>query len=395
MKRFSFIIVAAGLGERMGGSPKQFRRLGGKPLWQWSFFTAWELFMKKAIHEIVIVVPPFAVEQIRKEVAVLSGSSQNCTVTAGGQSRTESVRNGLKGAGCEYVLVHDAARPFLSVNLCHRIIEAMDSECGVIPVLPITDALKKVETIQNQEAILSLSRENLYITQTPQAFPRCGLLTVLKGEDDSYRDEAEAWLKFKGSLKKVEGDSFNMKITYPQDFQMAEMLMRNKKEYRTGQGFDIHPLTPSRILVLGGVTIDSPLGLEGHSDGDVITHAVMDALLGAAGLPDIGILFPASEPSYKDAYSFDLLKEVASLLQRDRWNIEWVDVTLQAQVPPLASYIDVIVEKLKSGLCHCGDKKLIVHLKVKSGELIGPVGNAQCMICTATATLSRNGRFNE
>ena len=117
--------------------------------------------------------------------------------------------------------------------------------------------------------------------------------------------------------------------------------------------------------------------------------------MGAAGLPDIGILFPASEPSYKDAYSFDLLKEVATLLQRDRWNIEWVDVTLQAQVPPLASYIDVIVEKLQSGLCHCGDKKLIVHLKVKSGELIGPVGNAQCMICTATATLSRNGRFNE
>ena len=320
--------------------------------------------MKKAIHEIVIVVPPFAVEQIRKEVAVLSGSSQNCTVTAGGQSRTESVRNGLKGAGCEYVLVHDAARPFLSVNLCHRIIEAMDSECGVIPVLPITDALKKVETIQNQEAILPLSRENLYITQTPQAFPRCGLLTVLKEEADSYRDEAEVWLKFKGSLKKVEGDSFNMKITYPQDFQMAEMLMRNKKEYRTGQGFDIHPLTPSRILVLGGVTIDSPLGLEGHSDGDVITHAVMDALL-------------------------------VPYLQRDRWNIEWVDVTLQAQVPPLASYIDVIVEKLQSGLCHCCDKKLIVHLKVKSGEHIGLVGNAQCMICTATATLSRNGRFNE
>ncbi|MDD3706653.1 2-C-methyl-D-erythritol 2,4-cyclodiphosphate synthase [Aminobacterium sp. MB27-C1] len=393
IKRFSFIIAAAGLGERMGGSPKQFRNLGEKPLWQWSLSVTEELLEEKKINEVIVVVPGFAVERVKKEVAKITRFPLCYVVIAGGTTRTESVKKALKSAHEEFVLIHDAARPFLSVKLCERIMDTVSSEHGVIPVLPVTDALKKIERLEKNIMVSSVSRDKMYRTQTPQAFPRATLLEMLK-DNVSYKDEAEVWVKSKCLLETVEGDSLNMKMTYPDDFKIAEILVERKKEYRTGHGFDIHPLVPSRILILGGVPIDSPLGLDGYSDGDVLTHTVMDALLGAAGLPDIGRIFPANDPIYKDAYSFELLQEVLALLQKENWKIEWIDVTLQAQVPHLAPYIDVIIQKLESAFAQIQEQKNIIHIKIKSGEHIGPVGRAECMMCSAVATLSRNGRLH-
>jgi len=389
VKTFSFIIAAAGLGERIGGSPKQFRLLGGTPLWQWSFHVAEELLALGKIQEIILVVPSDSITSIKKTLSTLSEKT-SFLVVAGGTTRSQSVRNGVAMASSDYVLIHDGARPFVDKELCITIMDHVNPNLGVIPVVPISDALKKIEIVEGEERVSSTSREHLYTTQTPQCFPRLQLLEALDTDKDLlFKDEAEAWIALGKKIVTIPGARRNMKITYQEDFILAHQIASNNREYRVGNGFDIHPLVPSRPLILGGVEIESPLGLDGHSDADVLAHAVMDALLGAAGLPDIGKLFPASDPQYKNISSLDLLSRVASLLKEGRWDILWVDVTLQAQLPRLGSFTKQMEENLGKRLFAFEMESEKINIKVKSGERIGAVGRAECMKCTAVATLSR------
>jgi len=385
---WSFILVAGGRGRRMGGEPKQFRLLGEKPLWLWSLEAAAGLWRAGKIHELVLVVPE---ESVRSVEATLRSASLECAVISGGAERTDSVRRGVQAARGEFVLVHDGARPFLSQDLCLRIMAEVTSSpepLGVIPLLPCTEALKEVCPEENLVRSC-VDRTFLRRTQTPQGFPRKELLELLERASPRF-DEGELWQSEGKELRFLEGDSRNFKITYPEEMELARALLEGSKEMRTGHGFDVHPLVPGRPLVLGGVCIPSSLGLGGHSDADLITHAVCDALLGAAGLPDLGNLFPASEERYSNIQSLLLLKEVLRLVKEGKWNISWVDITLHAQYPRLNSYRKEILSTLGEVLFPEGEEHRC-NLKMKSGEACGSVGRGECMECYALATLERRG----
>lgn len=370
MREFTFIIAAGGKGQRMGGGKKQFMTLSGRELWRWSADNAAELY-DYGIREIILVIP---------EGDEINTGWHNdnipLRITYGGSERALSVLNGLNSAKYDYVLVHDAARPFSTPELFRRLIDSVTENSGVVPVLPVSDALKHIDRDGN---ISCVERDELYITQTPQVFPRLMLIEALKNYPEA-KDEAEAWKNAGHELKHVDGERMNFKVTVKDDMTIARALTENKI-IRTGIGWDIHRLVPERKLILGGLKIDSPLGLLGNSDADVLTHAVMDAILGAAGLPDIGNIFPASTGKYKGADSIELLKEVLRLVNSEGWNVDFVDAVLTAQVPRLNKYRDEIIGNMS--------RFFAFNLKFKSAEDLDDSGRGLCMTCRAVATLEK------
>ncbi|MDR2178880.1 MAG: 2-C-methyl-D-erythritol 2,4-cyclodiphosphate synthase [Synergistaceae bacterium] len=392
-KSFSFVIVAGGSGRRIGGLEKQFRSLGdGKPLWRWSAETAFSL-AEAGVKEIVLVLPQNREMTENTEKNMLENLCPlPLKVTSGGDTRTDSVRNGLKASAYDYVMIHDAARPFVSVKLIRALMESTTPTAGAIPVMPVAEALKRIGP---SGKVLPVDREGLYITQTPQSFFREALIRVLSDHkgSSSFKDEAEAWLAAEMELRWVEGERLNFKVTWPEDLQLAGALAASRKNQggensvRTGIGYDVHRLVPERPLVLGGVAIPSPLGLLGHSDADVLAHAVADALLGAAGQPDIGNLFPAADESYKNADSMELLRRVADRVKGDRWKIVWIDAVIEAQVPRLNLHLPAVRDNL-SALLNPGGSPC-VSVKAKSAEGTDDPGAGKSMVCYAVATLER------
>ena len=374
MKEFSFIIVAGGKGSRLGAM-KQFMTLGDKQVWQWSADEAAKL-KDYGISEIILVIP----QDVDEKNIVAKDFGLPFRIIHGGSLRAESVLNGLNAAQSDYVLIHDAARPFANKDLFLALMSATDENTGAIPLLPVADALKKVEKINNENKISVIERDGLFITQTPQSFHREKLISVLK-ENLDVKDEAEAWIDAEYKLVKVDGQKLNFKITWQDDMTMARALTQQNKIIRTGLGYDVHQLVPERKLILGGIEIkNSPLGLLGHSDADLLTHAIMDAILGAAGLDDIGNIFPASDERFKNADSIKLLKEVLKLIQANGWRVEFVDAVVEAQVPRLNQYREEIKINLQ--------KFFDVNIKFKSAETLNDAGRGLSMTCWACATLS-------
>ena len=365
-KSVSFVIVAGGKGSRMGGEKKQFMLLNGRPLWRWSY----DLLPPECVKECILVIPQgITLNHVPEKLTV------PLKIAYGGKERAESVLNGLKEAACDYVLVHDAARPFLSLNLIHSLIDATDETHGAVPVLPVSDALKKIDG----DNISCINRDGLYITQTPQSFPREKLIYAVS-KNPGAKDEAEAWKKCGHELRHVKGERLNFKVTWPEDMMIARALTEGIT--RTGTGYDIHRLVPERKLILGGIEIYSPLGLLGHSDADLLTHSVMDAILGAAGLPDIGNLFPASDERFRGADSIELLREVMRMISAEGWHVEFVDAVVKAQVPRLNAYRDSIIAGMK--------RFFEFNVKFKSAEHIDDSGDGLSMSCWAAATLRRS-----
>ncbi len=362
-KAFSFVIAAGGSGSRMGNVRKQFLTLCGRPLWRWSADTAAKC---PGIREIVLIVPAGYDGEITAPYPV--------KIAHGGSERAISVLNGLREATSDYVLVHDAARPFGSAELFRALMAKTDETCGVVPVLPVSDALKRIDGGE----ISCVEREGLYITQTPQSFPREKLIDAVKGCPFA-KDEAEAWQNAGHTLRYVDGERLNYKVTQKEDMMTARALTEGLT--RTGLGYDVHRLVPERRLILGGVEIDSPVGLLGHSDADLLTHAVMDAILGGTGLRDIGNLFPASDEQFKDADSMKLLAEVMRRVEAAGWRVEFVDAVVQAQIPRLNKYLDAVLESL--------GRFFTVNVKFKSAETLDDAGAGLSMTCWACATLRR------
>lgn len=374
MKKFGFIIAAGGSGSRMldKGGKKQFRILDNKPVWRWSADLAAEF---KEICEIILVLP-------EEDFDLVKNNFKDIKLVKGGASRPESVMNGLNACGCDYVMIHDAARPFVTREIIFNLINAVDEETGAIPVIPVADAIKKLD----EGIITHVNRDGLFITQTPQVFYRPKLIEVIKNFGMQAKDEAEAWLDAKLKLKFVEGAKLNFKITVPDDWRIAEALVNKNKMIRTGLGYDVHRLVPERKLILGGVLIeDSPLGLLGHSDADLLSHAVADAILGGAGLPDIGNLFPASDDKFKNADSLELLREAYRLVKLKNFKVIWIDAVIQAQVPRLNKYLSLMRENFKNIF----DNQDIVNIKAKSAETLDDAGSGLSMTCWAAANLER------
>ena len=384
------LIPAAGRASRFSpeGENKVFALLGGKPLLYW---TATAFADHPQIDGIVVVAGPSEVSRCRE---ALAGMGKVLAVIAGGQTRQESVAIGLFTLGGDpddLILVHDAARPLVSAAVIDRCVEGAQKFGNAVAALPVTDTLKAV----NDEQIVqrTVDREGLWAMQTPQAFP---LATLFEAHSAARTlgwlgtDEAALVEQFSDDpVHLVVGDPANFKITRPEDLILAEALWQFRypapmTQSRIGFGYDIHPLTEGRKLFLGGIEIPSPRGLDGHSDADVLLHALCDALLGAAGLPDIGHLFPNTDPAYKGASSLSLLADVVRRVQEAGYAVGNADMTLIAEAPKIAPYI-AEMRSIIAGTLRVDPSQ--VGIKATTNEGLGALGRGEGIAAHAVALL--------
>jgi len=331
------LIVAAGKGERAGGGlPKQFRMLGGKPVLRWAVES---LNRHPAVQSTRVVV---ADGQQANAAQVLDGLDVGELIT-GGAERADSVRAGLAAIGGDAVLVHDAARPFCPPAVVDRLLAALEFFEGSAPVLPVSDTLARVD----QSLSEPVDRTGLARVQTPQAFQLDALRSAYEQWDGSSPTDETTVVRSAGmKVAAVDGDPALDKLTLPSDFERAEQWLAGRLVPRTGMGFDVHAFAGDGPIMLGGIEISHSRGLAGHSDADVALHAITDALLGAAGLGDIGEHFPPSDPRWKGADSSLFLAHAAALLRERDVVIDNVDCTIVAEAPKVEPHRRAMRERI-------------------------------------------------
>ncbi len=387
------LIPAAGRAARFSSSShaagnKVYAPLAGRPLLRWTV----EAFASHpAIDGIVVVAGAAEVAQCRE---ALSGMDKPPAVVTGGGTRQESVAMGLfalGGAADDLVLVHDGARPLVMADVITRCIDGARDFGNAVAALPIADTLKAVD--EQQTVQRTVDREGLWAVQTPQAFRVATLYEAHTAARDmgwTGTDEASLVEQFSDApVHLVLGDPSNFKVTRPDDLALAEAVLQSRLEQtmsqtRIGFGYDIHPLVAGRRLMLGGIEIPCPRGLDGHSDADVLLHALCDALLGAAGLPDIGNLFPNTDPAYKDIASIRLLHEVKVRLAQAGYVVGNVDLTLIAEAPKIAPYVPQMRARIAEAL---RIEPARVGIKATTNEGLGSLGRGEGIAAHAVAAI--------
>jgi 2-C-methyl-D-erythritol 4-phosphate cytidylyltransferase / 2-C-methyl-D-erythritol 2,4-cyclodiphosphate synthase len=376
------ILVAAGRGERLGGPiPKAFVPLAGAPM---MLHAARAFTAAASVGGMIAVVPEDRREQTR---ALLSGSGKLHGVAAGGARRQDSVQAGLallEPGFSGVVLVHDAARPLVDADLIERVAVAARRTGAAVPVMPLPDTIKR---ISGSHVAGTIDRGALGAAQTPQGFRRDVLGRAYEAafrEGLEVTDEAMAVERLGEPVEVVEGSARNRKVTAPDDLAWAEwMLGGGGSRFRVGNGFDVHRLVEGRPLMLGGVCVPHARGLEGHSDGDCVVHAVCDALLGAAASGDMGRYFPSDDPRWRGTASLVFLEEVVRLVS-ERHEIANVDVTVVAQQPRLAPY----TEAMRAALSRCLQRPTdAVSVKAKTADGLGVLGAGDGIAAQATVLL--------
>ena len=385
-RRVMGVVVAAGRSARFGGAlAKQFEELGGSTLVARSVHV---LASRPAVAGVVVVLPPEEIDGGRaEEIRRLPGVDG---VVGGGATRAASVRSGVLAVGdVPFVLVHDAARPLASPSLVDAVIEATLTHGAAAPAIPIRDTVK--EDDGSGFVARTLDRSRLRLVQTPQGARTDWLLTALdkaQREVGEITDEASALERAGRKVRLVAGDPANRKITTPEDLAEARRNLTGDTGLRIGTGFDIHRSGASRPLVLGGIHFPGETGLLGHSDADVILHAVMDALLGAAALGDIGVHFPPGDPRFAGAASTDLAREVARIVGEAGYGVVNVDMTLLADRPRIRDRVAEMREVVAGCL---GLVPGQVSVKATTLEGLGSLGRGEGVACQAVALLSRRG----
>jgi len=372
------VVVAAGSGSRFGGNvPKQFRLLRGRPVLDWSI----EAFLNEpGIRSVVVVLPPD--DGWRKWWIPNPG----VLTTAGGDRRQDSVMKGIAELGnVTHVLVHDGARPLVSSALIRRVMEN-SGETGAIPVLPVRDTVRRIsdDGISPGETV---SREDLWLTQTPQGFVKDLLLEVLE-TSDSVTDEASAMEEAGYRITPVPGDSDNVKLTVPDDMRILESIAGKDKpsDSRIGFGLDFHPFRDDRPLIVAGCRLAEEGGLLGHSDGDVVLHAIADGILSAARIGDIGTLFPPGDERWKDADSGDLLRRVAGMAIEEGFSVKQVDVTLVGERPKVSFHRIPMIQRIAAIL---EIEPEAVWVKGTTTNTLGDIGRGRGLACSALIVLER------
>lgn len=373
--RTAALVVAAGVGHRAGGDrPKQYRHLAGKPLLRHAVEA---LAGHPAIHAVHVVVAP---GDEARAGEVLSGL--DASIGAGGASRQESVRNGIEQIASlgspDFLLVHDAARPFVPHSLIDRILEALRNAPGVCPALPVVDSLRRGgDTVED-----IVDRTNLWRVQTPQGFHFEAIRAAHTGARPGATDDAEILRSAGHPVRLVAGDERAMKITLPQDFELAERLLPSVSV--TGFGYDVHRFGPGDHLWLCGVHVPHASGLVGHSDADVGLHALTDAILGALGAGDIGVHFPPSDPTWKGASSDRFLAHAADLVSRAGGRIVHADITLVCEAPRIGPHREAMLARLAEIMAPHQPR---LSVKATTTEGLGFTGRREGMAAQAVATL--------
>lgn len=384
--RIATVLVAAGKGERTGGSlPKQFQALGGEPVLRQALrpFVAHPL-----IEAIQIVFDPAFNAEYRSAIRGLG--SKLLAPVAGGVTRQQSVRAGLEALSQdapEVVLVHDAARPFVSPNLLDRTLEAVRESGAAIPAIPLSDTVKRIDA--DGRVTETLDRASLRAAQTPQAFAFAPLLAAHRRAAEANRhdftDDA-ALLEWTGSpVATFEGDPANLKLTTTEDFSRAHALMATSLgDVRTGTGFDVHTFGPGDFVMLGGVKVPHTKSLVGHSDADVLLHAITDAILGALAEGDIGRHFPPSDPQWRGASSDRFLAHAAALVAARGGRIAHLDATILCEEPRITPHADAIRAKI-AAIVEIDTSR--VSVKATTTEKLGFLGRGEGIAAMSTATV--------
>ena len=387
------VILAAGQGSRMaqatGGRAKQFLSYEGEPLWRHS---ALAMAASPRIHGLVIVFPADKLEEAKAEALALD-KKRSCGVplrfAAGGERRQDSVRHALAALPetCGSVLIHDGARPFLRTALVTRLAVALETEqvSGVIPGVPVTDTVK--ETDASGLVLRTPERESLRAVQTPQAFrvaELCAAHERAESEGWNVTDDASLMERCHLAVLVIEGDEGNVKITNPQDLAL---LAESKMPLPCcGYGYDVHAYGGNRPLMLGGVEIGGEYLIRAHSDGDVLLHALMDAILGCFAGGDIGRLFPDNDPAFENISSSALLDHVMTLAAEAGVRIVHADLTVIAQKPRLAPRADAIRRNVARLLDLSPDH---VAFKATTEEKLGFTGELKGIKAVALVTALR------
>lgn len=371
--KVSAVIVAAGRGTRFGGL-KQFAPLLGRPL---IHHTLAPFQAHPGVDEIVLVLPQ---EALDRGDALQELFSKLARVVPGGAERSDSVRRGVEAARGEWVLVHDGARPCLRPALISRILEALARHPAAAPYLPVRDTLKRKA---NDHLEGWIPRDKAVAVQTPQGFHRELLLRAHRRASRAFTDDTTLVEEVLGvRALGVPGDPENLKVTVPEDLARAEGVLR--RWLRIGLGWDAHRLVPGRPLILGGVEIPFDRGPVGHSDGDALIHAVIDALLGAAALGDIGTHFPDSDPAYAGISSLELLRRTQALLARRGILVLQVDAVVVLERPKLAPYRARMIDNLARVLSLPPHR---ISVKAKTAEGMGAVGRGKGIEAQAVALI--------
>ena len=375
------IIVAAGRGERMGaGVPKQLLDLGGRTMLQRSV----EAFdVHPGIGEIVVVLPA---DLVTAGSSLVGTTSRPCRFVAGGARRQDSVQLGFAAlsTSADPILVHDAARPFVDIGLIDRVIAGTAESGAAVPAVPARDTVKLVER-DRRVVSRTMPRDEIWLAQTPQGFSRrvLGEAIALGARGIDATDDAMLAEQAGHAVRVVAGDERNVKITTADD--LAAVRLAVAPWPRVGTGYDLHRLVEGRRLVLAGVTIPFERGPQGHSDGDVVSHALIDAAFGAAGAGDIGRHFPNTDPTWKDTPGLELLDRALELVRGQGWRVASVDVTVLLERPKLAPYVFEIRERLAVALALPPDH---VSVKAKTNEGVDAVGRGEAIAAHAVAVLT-------
>jgi 2-C-methyl-D-erythritol 4-phosphate cytidylyltransferase/2-C-methyl-D-erythritol 2,4-cyclodiphosphate synthase len=379
----SALIAAGGRGLRFGAAqPKQLLSLGERSILERSV----DVFRNcGVIDDLVVAVPT---ELVENPPAALLARGKPLEIVAGGARRRDSVAHAFARVEhrADIIVIHDAARPFVTDETIRRTIAAAIESGAAIAAIAAHDTVKRASA--SRMVTETLPREEIFLAQTPQAFRTSVLREALALGGDAT-DEAMLAEQAGYQVQIVEGDPRNLKITTPADLAIAERLLGLSPApaaVRIGNGYDLHRLVAGRPLILGGVTIPFHKGLLGHSDADVICHAVTDAVLGAAGAGDIGRHFPDTDPAWKGANSVDLLRQALTVVKAAGFAVVNVDVVVIAQQPKLVSHIDAICANLAAALdCEASQ----ISVKGKTNEGVDSMGAGESIAVHAVALIAR------
>ena len=399
----SAIIAAAGRGARLGSAvPKQLLEIGGRSILQRSFDI---VDGHDRIDEVVVALPS---DLARATPPILASSRKTVQIVDGGERRQDSVASAFAQVSrqADVIVIHDAARPFASRDLFSRVIEAASGGGAAIAALAASDTVKEATIAGGARVVArTIPRDAIYLAQTPQAFARGVLADAIRfgaEHPETATDEASLAEQAGHAVRLVDGEPTNIKITTSTDLGVSEALARSLDPesgtstiatsrpmlpLRIGTGYDLHRLEPGRPLIIGGVRIPHATGLAGHSDADVLCHAITDAILGAVAEGDIGQHFPDSDPKWKDADSVALLERAVQIVRASGYLVANVDAVVIAERPKLLPHVPAIRARLAKAL---GVELSAVSIKGKTNERIDALGRNEAIAVHAVALLARS-----
>ena len=369
---FCLIILAGGNSHRFSSNiGKPYQKLASKSLIEINVIKARKF---KQIKKIIIVYNKKDIKRVK------SLKLKNVKLIAGGSSRQQSTFNALRHLKnlkkISKVLIHDVARPNFSTKLLNSILKNAKNSRAVVPKIKVQDAIKQIIDSSKEEYIIGKNRDNLFLTQTPQAFNLQEIYNLHKTNSDKYKDDDISLYMDLNKVKFIEGEKNNFKITDKSDFENLRNIYKSKQS--VGIGFDVHRLVPKRKLYLGGLRVKSKLGTFGHSDGDPVLHSVTDAILGACKMGDIGQMFSDKNKKFKNIRSSILLQKVIEQIKLKSYFINNIDINIIAQTPKIKSYKNKMINNI-ANLCEISNDR--INIKGKTTEKLGVIGKEKAIAC--------------